>query len=223
MKINREGYKIILCSGVLFASICLAVYYLSCNCANRALVVALTAAPLLVLWGFVIAFFREPKRPLLQDDELIFSPCDGKVVVTETVFEDEALREEVMQISIFMSVTNVHINWVPVSGVCDYFKYHPGKFLVAWHPKSSTENERTTTVVKMNDGRRILFRQIAGLVARRIVSYMKEGVAVQQNSHSGFIKFGSRIDIFVPKNSEVLVNIGDKVVGSQTPIVRLKK
>ena len=128
-----------------------------------------------------------------------------------------------MQISIFMSVTNVHMNWVPVGGVVEYFKYHPGRFLVAWHPKSSTENERTTTVVGMESGHKVLFRQIAGLVARRIVSYMKVGSKVEQNSVSGFIKFGSRIDVLVPKGSEVLVEIGDSVVGSQTPIARLPK
>ena len=128
-----------------------------------------------------------------------------------------------MQISIFMSVTNVHMNWVPVAGTVEYFKYHPGRFLVAWHPKSSTENERTTTVVKMNSGERILFRQIAGLVARRIVSYMKEGTQVEQNSVAGFIKFGSRIDVLVPKDAKLLVEIGDSVVGSQTPIARIKK
>ena len=115
------------------------------------------------------------------------------------------------------------MNWVPVAGEVEYFKYHPGRFLVAWHPKSSTENERTTTVVKMATGQQILFRQIAGLVARRIVSYMKVGSHVEQNSVAGFIKFGSRVDVLVPKDSQLLVEIGDAVVGSQTPIARLKK
>ena len=128
-----------------------------------------------------------------------------------------------LQISIFMSVTNVHMNWVPVAGEVEYYKYHPGRFLVAWHPKSSTENERTTTVVRMATGQAVLFRQIAGLVARRIVSYMKVDSTVEQNSVAGFIKFGSRVDVLVPKDSTVLVNIGDAVVGSQTPIARLHK
>ena len=114
------------------------------------------------------------------------------------------------------------MNWVPVGGVVEYFKYHPGRFLVAWHPKSSTENERTTTVVKMKDGRHVLFRQIAGLIARRIVSYMKVGQHVRQNDVCGFIKFGSRIDVLLPRDSEVLVEIGDPVVGSLTPIARLR-
>ena len=145
------------------------------------------------------------------------------MVVTEPVHESEYLDREMMQISIFMSITNVHMNWLPVGGVVEYFKYHPGRFLVAWHPKSSTENERTTTVVKMASGQKVLFRQIAGLIARRIISYMKVGAPVEQNSVCGFIKFGSRVDVLVPKNSELLVEIGDPVVGSQTPIARLPK
>ena len=170
----------------------------------------------------IVAFFREPRRVKIHDADLVFSPCDGRVVVTEPVHESEYLDREMMQISIFMSITNVHMNWLPVGGVVEYFKYHPGRFLVAWHPKSSTENERTTTVVRLDDGRHVLFRQIAGLIARRIVSYMKVGERVKQNDVCGFIKFGSRIDVLLPKDSEVLVEIGDPVVGSQTPIARLK-
>ena len=171
----------------------------------------------------MVAFFREPRRVRIHDADLVFSPCDGRVVVTEVVMEEEHLKQEMLQISIFMSVTNVHMNWVPVAGEVEYYKYHPGRFLVAWHPKSSTENERTTTVVRMATGQAVLFRQIAGLVARRIVSYMKTGSSVEQNSVAGFIKFGSRVDVLVPKDSTVLVNIGDAVVGSQTPIARLHK
>lgn len=183
----------------------------------------ISAVLLLVFWFFIVAFFREPRRVRIHDEDLVFSPCDGRVVVTEVVTEDETLKREMMQISIFMSITNVHMNWVPVGGQVSYFKYHPGRFLVAWHPKSSTENERTTTVIRRADGREILFRQIAGLIARRIVSYMKVGNQVEQNSVSGFIKFGSRIDVLIPKDSELLVEIGDRVVGSQTPIARLHK
>ena len=158
----------------------------------------------------------------IHDDDLVFSPCDGRVVVTELVKDDEYFDgEEKMQVSIFMSVTNVHINWSPVGGLVKYFKYHPGRFLVAWHPKSSTDNERTTTVVETKDGVEVLFRQIAGAVARRIVSYVKVGEQVEQNSVFGFIKFGSRIDILLPKDAKLLVEIGDKVVGTQTPIARI--
>jgi phosphatidylserine decarboxylase len=180
------------------------------------------AAFLLVFWFFVAAFFREPKRVQIHDDELLFSPCDGRVVVTEVVTDDEYIHEEMMQISIFMSVTNVHMNWMPVRGVVEYFKHHHGRFLVAWHPKSSTENERTTTVVRLANGDKVLIRQIAGFVARRIVNYVKVGTPAEQNSTLGFIKFGSRVDILIPKDSELFVEIGDPVIGSQTPIARLK-
>ncbi|MFI3328226.1 MAG: phosphatidylserine decarboxylase family protein [Rikenellaceae bacterium] len=222
MKINKEGYKIIGVTAAICFAIWFCIYSLLSHHEYRFLL-WFSSAFVLAFWFFVVVFFREPRRVTIHDPELVFSPCDGRVVVTEVVREDECLKEDVLQISIFMSVTNVHVNWVPVAGTVDYYKYHPGRFLVAWHPKSSTENERTTTVVKMDNGVKILFRQIAGLIARRIVSYMKEGAAVEQNSRSGFIKFGSRIDVYVPKDSELLVEIGDRVVGSQTPLVRLKK
>lgn len=222
MKINKEGYKIIAVSGFVCLAIWLFFYWLLTNREESLLIWASTLF-LIALWGFIVAFFREPRRVRIHDADLVFSPCDGRVVVTEVVMEEEHLKQEMLQISIFMSVTNVHMNWVPVGGVVEYFKYHPGRFLVAWHPKSSTENERTTTVVRMADGRPVLFRQIAGLVARRIVSYMKVGNPVEQNSVAGFIKFGSRVDVLVPKDSTVLVEIGDAVVGSQTPIARLHK
>ncbi|MBE6208102.1 MAG: phosphatidylserine decarboxylase family protein [Rikenellaceae bacterium] len=222
MKINKEGYRIIAVSGLICLLIWLIFYWLLMSRESSLLIVAATLF-LLCFWAFIVAFFREPRRVRIHDADLVFSPCDGRVVVTEVVMEDEHLKQEMLQISIFMSVTNVHMNWVPVGGVVEYFKYHPGRFLVAWHPKSSTENERTTTVVRMADGRPVLFRQIAGLVARRIVSYMKVGSTVEQNSVAGFIKFGSRVDVLVPKDSTVLVEIGDAVVGSQTPIARLHK
>ncbi len=222
MKINKEGYKIIAVSGLICLAIWLFFYWMLTSREDSLLIWASTLF-LLFFWGFVVAFFREPRRVRIHDEDLVFSPCDGRVVVTEVVMEEEHLKQEMLQISIFMSVTNVHMNWVPVAGEVAYFKYHPGRFLVAWHPKSSTENERTTTVVKMATGQQILFRQIAGLVARRIVSYMKVGSHVEQNSVAGFIKFGSRVDVLVPKDSQLLVEIGDAVVGSQTPIARLKK
>lgn len=222
MRINKEGYKIIGISGAVCLLIWWLFYRLLVNESGEALLWGGTIF-LLLFWFFIVAFFREPRRVRIHDADLVFAPCDGRVVVTEVVKETEYLQEEMMQISIFMSITNVHMNWVPVGGVVEYFKYHPGRFLVAWHPKSSTENERTTTVVKMPTGQRVLFRQIAGLIARRIVSYMKVGHAVEQNSVCGFIKFGSRIDVLVPKDSELLVEIGDPTIGSQTPIARLRK
>ena len=220
MKINKEGYWIIIITGILCLSIWSLVYFLI----NFPIAIMwIMAAFLLVFWFFVAAFFREPKRVQIHDDELLFSPCDGRVVVTEVVKDDEYIHEEMMQISIFMSVTNVHMNWMPVRGVVEYFKHHHGRFLVAWHPKSSTENERTTTVIRLANGDKVLIRQIAGFVARRIVSYMKPGTEVEQNSVMGFIKFGSRVDILVPKDTELYVEIGDPVIGSQTPIARLKR
>ena len=222
MKINKEGYKIIFVSGVACSLIWWLIYYLLEEKAQVSLLWVSTVL-LLLFWFFIVAFFREPRRVVIHDSDLVFSPCDGRVVVTEVVTEDEYLKKEMLQISIFMSITNVHMNWVPVGGKVEYFKYHPGRFLVAWHPKSSTENERTTTVVAMPHGEKVLFRQIAGLIARRIVSYMKVGEHASQNSVCGFIKFGSRVDVLIPKDSELLVELGDPVVGSQTPIARLPK
>lgn len=222
MRINKEGYKIIGISGVVCVLIWWLFYHLLESDASEVLLWVGTAF-LLLFWFFIVAFFREPRRVRIHDADLVFAPCDGRVVVTENVQETEYLGREMLQISIFMSITNIHMNWVPVGGVVEYFKYHPGRFLVAWHPKSSTENERTTTVVRMPSGQQILFRQIAGLIARRIISYMKVGHAVEQNSVCGFIKFGSRVDVLVPKDSELLVEIGDPVVGSLTPIARLRR
>lgn len=221
MKINKEGHKIIAISGLICLVLWCMIYYFHSH-SEAALLITSTVI-LLTFWLFIVAFFREPRRVKIHDSDLVFSPCDGRVVVTEVVYEDEYIKEYMLQISIFMSVTNIHMNWMPVAGEVEYYKYHPGRFLIAWHPKSSTENERTTTVVKLDDGNRVLFRQVAGLIARRIVSYIKVGDKVNQNDVFGFIKFGSRIDVLVPKNSELLVEIGDPVVGSQTPIVRLRK
>ena len=208
MRINKEGYKIIGISGAVCLLIWWLFYRMLVNESGVALLWGGTIF-LLLFWFFIVAFFREPRRVRIHDADLVFAPCDGRVVVTEVVKETEYLQEEMLQISIFMSITNVHMNWVPVGGTVEYFKYHPGRFLVAWHPKSSTENERTTTVVKMPTGQRVLFRQVAGLIARRIISYMKVGNPVEQNSVCGFIKFGSRIDILIPKESELLVEIGE--------------
>jgi phosphatidylserine decarboxylase len=220
MKINKEGYIIISVTGL----ICLAAWFLAYFFIKAlAAYLWILAALLVVFWLFVMAFFRQPRRVQIHDDELIFSPCDGRVVVTEVVTDDEYLTGEMLQVSIFMSVTNVHMNWLPVGGEVEYTKHHHGRFLVAWHPKSSTENERTTTVVRLKDGRKVLMRQIAGFVARRIVNYMKPGKTVKQNSVMGFIKFGSRVDLLLPKDSELFVEIGDPVIGSQTPIARLSR
>ena len=220
MKINKEGYKIIAVSGVCLAAVWALVYYMIEAHEHSWLIFVITAL-LLMFWFFIVSFFREPRRIKIHDVDLVFSPCDGRVVVTEVVEDAEYFHGKRLQVSIFMSVTNVHINWFPVGGIVKYFKYHPGRFLVAWHPKSSTENERTTTVVETRKGVEVLFRQIAGIVARRIVSYVKVDEEVHQNDKCGFIKFGSRIDILLPENAELLVEIGDRVVGTLTPIARI--
>jgi len=183
---------------------------------------AFWSAAALVTWGFVIAFFRVPCRELLADEGLVFSPCDGTVVVAEDVDEREVTGERRIQVSVFMSVTNVHVNWFPVGGRVSYFRHHHGRFMVAWHPKSSDDNEHTTTAVETAGHGTVVFRQVAGMVARRIVSYARVGSTVAQNTPCGFIKFGSRVDLYLPLDAEILVELGQRVRGSQTLIARLK-
>jgi phosphatidylserine decarboxylase len=166
----------------------------------------------------ILQFFRIPVFEVKKNTNQVLAPADGKVVVIEETDEPEYLKSRRKQISIFMSPVNVHVNRMPVSGVISYFKYHPGKYLVAWHPKSSTENERTTIAAKMDNGSEILFRQIAGALARRIKWYVKEGQKLEQGNEFGFIKFGSRVDIFLPLNAKVKVNIGEVTRGGKTVI-----
>lgn len=175
------------------------------------------------LFIIILQFFRKPNRQVAApSNELVLSPCDGKVVVIEKVFEPEFLKEEVMQISVFMSPLNVHINFAPVTGKSIYYKYHPGKYLVAWHPKASEENERTTTVFERPDGRKILVRQIAGALAKRIVNYTDKKADFVQGDEFGFIKFGSRVDIFLPLDADIQVQLEQKAVGNRTVLAKLK-
>ncbi len=173
-----------------------------------------------LLSGFLILtilqFFRDPKRTFTIHEGQIIAPADGKVVVIEETEEGEYFKDKRLQVSIFMSPINVHINRYPIAGKVVFFKYHPGKFLAAWEPKSSTDNERTTVVVEHKNGKQILFRQIAGALARRIVWYCKEGDTASQCGEMGFIKFGSRVDLFLPLNTKLHVKIGDVVKGSQS-------
>lgn len=175
-----------------------------------------------VLYGFIVWFFRNPDRFVEANINDIIAPVDGKVVVIEEVEENEFLKTRCIQLSIFMSPLNVHVNRYPVSGKVIYTKYHPGKYLVAFHPKSSTLNERTTVVVETENKHRVLFRQIAGAVARRIVLYSKENDEATAGNEYGFIKFGSRLDIFLPLGTEILVHIGDKTKGGVQKIAELK-
>lgn len=174
-----------------------------------------------VLLVIVLQFFRNPSITPTIGDNLVISPADGKVVVIEEVEESEYFKGKRLQISVFMSPFNVHVNRNPIGGLVKYFKYHKGLYLVAWHPKSSTENERTTTVIQHKNGTEVLFRQIAGALAKRIVWYVKEGEYVAQTNEMGFIKFGSRVDVFLPVGTKVSVALNQKVKGGKTILAEL--
>jgi phosphatidylserine decarboxylase len=176
---------------------------------------------LITFYLLVLQFFRSPSVHVEKNPRHILAPADGKVVVVEETDEPEYLRDRRKQISIFMSPVNVHVNRMPAGGTISYCAYHSGKYLVAWHPKSSTENERTTVAVKMDEGTEILFRQIAGALARRIKCYVQKGQRLEQGDEFGFIKFGSRVDVFVPLNAEITVKPGDKTTAGKTIIARL--
>lgn len=176
---------------------------------------------LVVLFLWIVKFFLYPQRIISPDETRVLCPADGKIVAIEEVYEPEYFKDKRIQVSVFMSPNNVHVNWAPVSGTIKYMKYHPGRYLVAWHPKSSTENERTSVVIENSEGTRLLLRQIAGALARRIVCYAREGNNIRQGDEFGFIKFGSRVDIFLPVNTVIRVAIGQKVTGKQTVIAYL--
>lgn len=173
-----------------------------------------------ILFLLILQFFRNPKRSFLLDVEHVLSPVDGKVVVIEEVFEKEYFNDKRLQVSVFMSPINVHITRFPVEGKVVYSKYHPGKYLVAWHPKSSEENERTTVVVENEVFGEVLYRQIAGALAKRIVNYAEVGQEVKQADDSGFIKFGSRVDVFLPLDAEINVSLNQKVKGGISILAR---
>ena len=218
MTIHKEGYGIIATTAlIVLISNLLLQRFLTENTWISAIWLLFSV----VFFLIILQFFRKPVRNAPLNPNHVIAPCDGKVVVIEEVVESEYFKGPRRQVSIFMSPLNVHINWNPVAGVVQYFKYHKGKYLVAWHPKSSTENERTTTVLKAANGVEILFRQIAGAVAKRIVWYVQEGQQVAQGSEMGFIKFGSRVDIFLPLDAEIKVNLEDKTTGRETVIAVL--
>lgn len=169
----------------------------------------------------ILQFFRNPPVRVIQNENHVISPADGKVVVIEEVEETEFFKDKRIQVSVFMSPFNVHVNRNPISGIVKYFKYHKGLYLVAWHPKSSTENERTTVVIEKKNGTSILFRQIAGALAKRIVWYLREGQTIEQGAEMGFIKFGSRVDVFLPLNSKINVSLNQKVKGGKTVLAEL--
>ena len=215
MGIHREGTNTILLSSGLIALVAFLFLRFLPGWLG-----AMLCCVLIVIWIIIVRFFRVPKREVHTDGESILAPCDGKVVVIEKVQENEYFKDERIQVSIFMSPLNVHINYFPIAGTTEYVKYHPGKYLVAWHPKSSTENERATVVVKHGSGYSVLFRQIAGALARRICTYPSVGSLAEQGKEFGFIKFGSRVDVFLPTDAEVLVELDQKVTGAVTSIAK---
>jgi phosphatidylserine decarboxylase len=218
MIIHKEGRTLLFVLLVILFTINWAVAYFLPEAALTQKVVMTVS---LVLYVIILQFFRSPVFTVARNEKFVLAPADGKVVVIEETEEGEYLKSRRKQISIFMSPVNVHVNRMPVGGSISYFKYHPGKYLVAWHPKSSTENERTTVVARMKNGTEVLFRQIAGALARRIKCYAKEGITLEQGQEFGFIKFGSRVDIFLPLNATVKVNIGDVTKGGRTVIAEL--
>lgn len=218
MTIHKEGYKSIAIATLIFASLnLLSFFFIS---AYSPLVSWIIFVVLLALLLFIISFFRLPARNMTYDESLLICPADGKVVVIEEVFDEEYFKDKRLQVSIFMSPANVHVNRNPLSGDVIYSKYHKGKYLVAWHPKSSTENERHSVVIKKGNNE-ILVKQIAGAVAKRIVNYLQPGMQVKQNEELGFIKFGSRVDILLPIGSRVNVSLEQKVKGGVTVLAGL--
>jgi len=215
MTIHKEGYPSIIITVIVVSIINLCTHYF---CSAYPIVLWLGYALSAFLLIVILQFFRSPARTVIIDDNNIIAPADGKVVVIEQVTETEYFNDKRIQISIFMSPLNVHINRYPIGGIVKYVKYHPGLYLVAWHPKSSTENERTTIVVKHKNGKEVMFRQIAGAMARRIVNYAKEDAAAVQGDEFGFIKFGSRVDLLLPPSVKVKVNLEEKVKGRVTVI-----
>lgn len=209
---HKEGYKIILIAFTIVIVLSLIANYFVGNSTYRGGII-LTLVVLLLL---ILQFFRNPKRHFPLNKAHVLAPVDGKVVVIEEVFEKEYFKDQRIQVSVFMSPINVHVTRYPVGGTVTYSKYHPGKFLVAWHPKSSEENERTTVVVHSQTFGDVLHRQIAGALAKRIVNYAKEGDTVEQASDSGFIKFGSRVDIYLPLGTKINVTLNQKVKGGIT-------
>lgn len=215
MKFHKEGIPSLLITICVVAIInFLTLYFLS----NYPIIIYLGYLLSAFLLIVIIQFFRNPSRGVIINDNHIIAPADGKVVVIEEVTETEYLKEKRIQVSIFMSPTNVHINRYPISGIVKYVKYHPGLFLVAWHPKSSTDNECTTIVVEHKNGQSILFRQIAGALARRIVNYAKEGDNAVQGDEFGFIKFGSRVDLLLPLSVKINIALDQSVRGRETVI-----
>lgn len=220
MTIHKEGRRLLLILLIVLVVINGAVVYFY---PGQETIYLIFIGVSILFYLLILQFFRNPRITSTQNDRHVLAPADGKVVVIEEVEDKEYFNGTRKQISIFMSPVNVHVNRNPVSGVVKYFKYHAGQYLVAWHPKSSTDNERTTIVIESPSGVEVLFRQIAGALARRIKWYVQEGDKVEQGAEFGFIKFGSRVDVLLPLDAEIKVTVGDKTKGGRTIIAELKK
>lgn len=217
VRLHREGTDILLVTFAVLLMINLLVWWL--NTAAGIVLASLSA----IVYCLLVNFFRSPKRNFTGNrDNVVVSSVDGTVVALEETEETEYLHRRVIQLSVFMTIFDVHANWFPVDGEVIYVKHHSGRFMSAWLPKSSTDNERTTVVIRTDDGQEILMRQIAGAMARRIVTYAEPGMAANIEDHMGFIKFGSRVDIFLPPGTEILTEIGRKTVGGITEVARLR-
>ncbi|MCB4800223.1 phosphatidylserine decarboxylase family protein [Neotamlana laminarinivorans] len=216
---HKEGYKIILVTFIaVIAAALLVDTFITINWLRILLLITIVVFLILIL-----QFFRNPKRNTVLNENQVLSPVDGKVVVIEEVFEKEYFKEKRLQVSVFMSPINVHVTRYPISGKVVFSKYHPGKYLVAWHPKASEENERTTVVVENKTYGKVLHRQIAGALAKRIVNYAKINDDAIQGSDSGFIKFGSRVDLFLPLDTNIKVELNQKVRGGESIIAELNE
>ncbi|MCD4665264.1 MAG: phosphatidylserine decarboxylase family protein [Bacteroidales bacterium] len=218
MKLHKEGYPVIILIFLLLSTI---VVTINIFFPTQTFIHFILYLAGIVFYFFVVRFFRNPIRDLVPDNTKIISGADGKVVVIEEVMEKEYFNERRKQVSVFMSPTNVHVNWFPVGGIIKYFRHNHGFYFIASKPKSSDENERTTTVIETPDKKEILFRQIAGTVARRIVCYSKENKSIEQGEEMGIIKFGSRFDLFLPLDAEIKVELGQKVSGCETLIATI--
>lgn len=219
MTIHKEGKTLLFW---LLLVLSLANYLLFYFLPEERLLCNLILGVSILLYLIILQFFRNPIFEAPQEDGIVFAPADGKVVVIEEAVEGEYLKDKRRQVSIFMSPFNVHVNRSPIQGTVDYFQYHPGKYLVAWHPKSSTENERTSLVLRDAKGNTLMMRQIAGALAKRIKWYVTKGSVLQQGEEFGFIKFGSRVDLYLPLDAEILCELGQVTKGARTPIARLK-
>ncbi len=214
MKIHKAGHILLFKAFVLIAFINVLVYAFIPNIIVFRAVLIVSG----IFYLLMVNFFRFPNRHIVVQDNTILAPADGKIVVVEETFEPEYLKKQCIQVSIFMNIFNVHINWFPINGIIKFFKYHQGRYMAAYLPKSSTENERTTIAIEATNGQEIVMRQIAGAMAKRIVSYAPVGGEARQNEHAGFIKFGSRVDLYLPLGTAINVKLGQKVTGSQTLI-----